>query len=257
MYILYLDESGNPEDWTQNRCFVLAGAAVFEGEIRKLTDDVEGFQDTYLPHVSVPIELHAGDIYKGKKRWRDETKEFRTNLMRTIYHTIRNQNYPWLVLFGAVVHESVPEPGSSDVLRWAFEEICGRFNQFLARQAQGFTPQKGLLILDQSGREKRYRELADSFQSDGVRLGYLGNIVDIPYFTGSQHTRMLQIADFVAYALFQYYENNSSEFLDMIGGRFDRPNRAAGGHPVGLSHLTRNPAGSNCGCPATHGKLGS
>ena len=34
MYILYLDESGNPEDWSQNRNFVLAGVAVFEGEIQ-------------------------------------------------------------------------------------------------------------------------------------------------------------------------------------------------------------------------------
>jgi len=121
--------------------------------------------------------------------------------------------------------------------------------------AQSARPEKGLLIVDQSGREKRYRELADSFRHEGVRLGYLGNVVDIPYFTHSHYTRMMQVADFVAYAVFQHYEHGLPDFLSLILERFDWPDRARRKRPVGLCHLTRNPAPSICTCPATHARL--
>jgi hypothetical protein len=256
VYLLYLDESGNPEDWTQNRFFVLAGVAVFEGEIRRLTQEVDALQHRFLPNLANPIELHAEHIYKGKGRWRNEDPRVRNQLMEAVYATISQQVYPGMVLFGAAVHDSAPQSGGADALHLAFEEVCGRFNQFLVRMAHhGADPEKGLLIVDQSGRDRRYRELADFFRHQGIRLGYLGNVVDIPYFTQSQHTRMLQIADFVAYAVFQYYERNLQDFLNLVLERFDWPGRASRRRPVGLCHLTRQPAPHACRCAATHTHL--
>lgn len=252
VYLSYLDESGNPEDWTQNRHFVLAGAAVFEGEISGLTEALDGIQKAFVPGVSDPIELHAHHISKGKGRWRQESEELRKDLLRSVYETIAHRRFPGVVLFGAAVHESSPQPGGKDGLHIAFEEVCGRFNQFLVRMARGPRPEKGLLIVDDSGRQKRYRQLSDSFRREGVRLGYLGNVVDIPYFTHAQHTRLIQVADFVAYAVYEYYEHQDSTFLDVILERFDWPERATRGRPVGLCHVTR--ASTRCDCPATHAR---
>jgi len=69
LYILYLDEYGNPDDWSQNRNFVLAGVAVFEGEIQRFTDAVDSVQSTFFPQVTTPFEFHAGHMNKGKARW--------------------------------------------------------------------------------------------------------------------------------------------------------------------------------------------
>ena len=38
MYLLYLDESGDPNSWQQYDTFVLAGVAVFEGAINQLVN---------------------------------------------------------------------------------------------------------------------------------------------------------------------------------------------------------------------------
>ncbi len=252
MYILYLDESGT-EDWSQHRHFVLGGAAIFEGEIDKLTGEIDGVQREFIPTVADPIELHAQHIHSGKGRWRRETKELREELMRSVYGTLGGKRNPGVVLFGTVVHESAPQ-GQDDALSLAFEDICGRFNQFLVRQAKRGQPEKGLLVLDR-GRETRYRQLADSFRSSGVRLGYLGNIIDVPYFTDSRHTRMIQVADFICYAIFQHYENGFSEYLQPILDRFDWPSPRQRKRPVGLCHFSRDPAPENCRCPATHGRL--
>lgn len=253
MYITYLDESGHHDDWTQNRHFVLAGVAVFEGEISGLTRAVNDIQGAFVPSVREPIEFHAHHIYKGKDRWRNVGEEQQAALLRAVYETIASQRFPGMVLFGAAVHESAPHPGGSDALRIAFEEVCGRFNQFLVRMARGGTPHKGLLIVDHSGRETRYLQLADSFRREGVRLGYLGNVVDIPYFAHSHHTRLIQLADFVAYAVYEYFEHENSTFLDIILDRFDWPERETRGRPVGLCHVTRDR--TPCSCPATHARL--
>ena len=228
---------------------------MFEGEIQGFTDAVDSVQSTFFPQVTTPFEFHAGHMNKGKARWRSETRERRDQVLRSTYSSIGNQTYPGVVLFGVNVHETAPEPAGPDALHLAFEEVCGRFNQFLVRLARGGRAQKGLVVVDQSGRDTRYRELADTFRRVGVRLGFLGNIVDIPYFTHSHHTRMMQVADFVAYAIFQDYENQFPDFLNLILDRFDWPERNLGRHPVGLCHLTRNLTAANCTCNATNGHL--
>ena len=37
MYILYIDESGDYNNWEENKNFVLAGVAVHEGQIGKIS----------------------------------------------------------------------------------------------------------------------------------------------------------------------------------------------------------------------------
>jgi hypothetical protein len=48
MYILYLDESGNPDD-PSDRHFVLGGAAVFERAAHFLTRALDEVQATHVP----------------------------------------------------------------------------------------------------------------------------------------------------------------------------------------------------------------
>lgn len=115
---------------------------------------------------------------------------------------------------------------------------------FLTRLYKVDRPNKGLLLMDQS-REKRYRELFADFKKQGTQFqAYLGNIIDIPYFAGRRDTRMMQLADFCAFAVFRYYERHDDLYFRMILPRFDR--RAPQDPPDGLKHLTREP----CSCKA-------
>lgn len=111
-------------------------------------------------------------------------------------------------------------------------------NTFLLRQHKAGRTSKGLLIIDQAHQE-RYRELLREFQISGTKHGYLGNVIDIPYFAGAQDTRMLQLADHCAYATFRYYEYDDLSHFTKVLPRFDK--RGFGLPPDGLKHITRLP----------------
>ncbi len=244
MYILYIDESEDPNSIGQaNNHFVLGGVAVFEGEIYNLSLQMEKVQSDFFPEIAVPLEFHAQHIYKGKDRWRREPEEKRQQFMEAVYHVISRNRFPNLVLFATAVHVSYPST-SEQVLDDAFEDICQRFNTFLVRQFNLGYPSKGLLVLDRSGRERRYRALLSRFRTQGTKYGYLGNVVDIPYFADSHHTRMLQLADFCAYAVFLHYEHRDSDHFQTILPRFDRRSPRSG--PDGLKHLIDMRIGCRC-----------
>lgn len=81
MYILYLDESGNPDD-PSDRHFVLGGAAVFERVAHFLTRSLDEVQTKYFPGLE-PIDFHAAEIRSGRasgeeSRRRSAKRSFRT-----------------------------------------------------------------------------------------------------------------------------------------------------------------------------------
>jgi len=234
VYLLYLDESGDPYSWDIYDTFVLGGVAIFEGELNKLADSLDGIQKRFFPNISIPLNLHASHIYNGKGRFRKMSRKNRAQLMREVYSIIADVKWPGLVTFATAIDVSWVEPGK-DACTGAFEEICRMFNGFLIRQYQAGYPAKGLLIVDPSGRETRYRECIADYRAHGTSWGYIGNIVDIPYFAGSKETRMMQLADFCAYAVFLHYERGIDDFFDMIYPQFEKKKD---GTLCGLSHIT-------------------
>lgn len=234
MYFLYLDESGDPYSWDKYDTFVLGGVAVFEGEINKLSSSVDEIQERFFPGIQVPLNFHASEIHNGKGRFRKMFRELRAQLMQDTYNVIADVNWPGLVPFAAAIDISWAGPGK-DACATAFEEICRMFNGFLMRQYRLGFPTKGLLILDPSGRETRYRECLADYRTHGTSWGYIGNIVDIPFFVHSKETRLIQLADFCAYAVFLHYERDEHEFFDIIHPRFERKED---GTVYGLSHIT-------------------
>jgi hypothetical protein len=243
VYILYLDESGDPGAWTtqaQNH-FVISGVAVHEGQISIIAEQLDQIQKLFFPDIHVPIAFHASDIRTGRDRFRQLAPEDRDRLLNQVYNVIHDARFPSIVAFATVMHISYVL-NSDQVLHDTFMDICQRFNTFLKRQFKAGFPDKGLLVIDQA-HEDRYRHLVADFQRSGTTYGYIGNIVDIPYFAGRRDTRMLQIADFCASAVYQHYEHNDSSFFRKIFIRFDRrtPDWLP---PDGLKHLTR----LNCNC---------
>ena len=245
MYVIYLDESGDPNGWNNNQDhFVLGGIAVHEGHIWHLGNILDDIQAEFFPDIPVPLKFHAVDIHNGRERFRSLTEIERQRMLDAIYDAVSQTCYPNAVLFATAMHISSVR-NSDQALRDTFEDVVQRVNTFLVRLHNQSNPQKGLLIIDRSqSTEARYRTLISDFRIHGTRYGYIGNIVDIPYFSQSSETRLLQLADLIAYAVFRYYERGDDQFLTRIMPRFDRRNP---NHPPdGLKHIIRTSEACRC-----------
>jgi hypothetical protein len=244
MHILYLDESGGPNSWNAQRNFVLGGVAVHEGQIYSITKDLNEIQEKYFPGISFPIELHVTPIRQGKGPYfKKMSKDAREELITDVFRVIKKQFFPSLIAFATSIDASAVK-NPTQVTHDCFEEVCQSFNLYLYHQYRKDDPKKGLLVIDR-GREKQYLQIFSEFKSSEEVQKYLANIVDIPYFTACRETRMLQVADFVANAVWRYYEHGIDQEMNLIIRKFYRGPRH---HPTsGLTHITSD---DTCGCYA-------
>jgi len=243
MYFLYLDESGSPNGWQTQDHFVLGGVAIHEGQVLGLANKLDDIQTAYFGELKVPIEFHAGDMKTGNKRWRSIPEKTREKIMDEVYDVIANAPFPTLVAFGTALHLSKAENTESGNLEIAFQDVCLKFNHFLVKAHKSGNTNKGLLIIDDA-HKRQFKDLINTFRKEGVKGVPIYNIVDIPYFSASQDTRMLQLADFCVYAVYRYYEKQDSTYLDKILPQFDRRDAM---HVDGLRHVIKSLA---CTCVA-------
>ncbi len=242
MYVIYIDESGDYNNWEENKNFVMAGVAVHEGQIDKISERLNMIQHDFLPELNVPISFHAVDIKNGKHAFKDLASETREEVLDRLYKVFNLFSFPNLVIYCTVMNVTYVKQDTK-VLDTVFGDLMTRFNTFLVRQHNSKHPTKGLSIIDQAHKEK-YRELFGQYRFGGTKYGQVNNIVDIPYFAGRKDTRMLQLADLLAYGVFQYYEHSKDKYFNIIKERFDK--RTKDGPPDGLKHFTQN----NCNCYA-------
>lgn len=238
MHLLYLDDSGcvgNPQD----KHLVLAGLAVPERSPHWFTKELDQVAKRVSPE-DTSIEFRGADIWGGKKGWRKIDRQVRNEAHRDALQVLgRSANAR---LFGVAIHKEGAAP--EDPMEYAFEQICNRFDRFLARLHKNKDTQRGLIILDDSAYETALQGLATNFRAEGHRWGVLRNIADVPLFVSSKATRMIQYADLVAYSLRRYYEYGDAKMFDLIKHRFD----AVGGVVHGLHHRVPSQDIGNCNC---------
>jgi len=247
VYLLYVDESGNEDD-PADKHFVLGGAAVYERVTFFVSRDLEEVQTRHFPG-NPPIEFHAQHIRAGKGFWRNVPEEKRGQVLDDASSVIANANDPGVVLFGAAIEKSATLYGEKAVER-ATEEICSRFDRYLSRRNNELgDPQRGLIIFSEGRFDKRAKLWVRGFRELGTRWGILRNLSDIPYFASVKDTRLLQIADFVAHAVFLMYERHDFSLIQKFLHRFDRKD----GILHGLRHYRSELVG-RCECPACHSR---
>jgi hypothetical protein len=242
VYILYLDESGTASDASY---FVLAGLAVFEREIYWYAQDVDAIQKKYLPDIDYPVEFHASplrqkDSDKVPEPFNRLTFNERRQLVKDMYQIIRNRKG---VLFGVAIEKawSVHE----EPYERAFEDLTSRFDLFLRRinATAGEHEQRGIIAVAESSYRRNLEILGERFRGGSTRWGQLRTISDVPFFLPAKNTRLLQLADFCANAIFGRYNAGLTTDFDIIAPRFDREETRI----HGLAHLTRD---HECQCLA-------
>lgn len=127
----------------------------------------------------------------------------------------------------------------------AFEDLVSRFDLFLRRinSQSGGPEQRGIIAVAESSYRDNLEVLVERFRGGGTRWGQVRALAEVPFFLPSKNTRLLQLADFCANAIYGRYNHGITRDLDIIAPRFDRQ----GDRIHGLVHLTRD---HECHCLA-------
>lgn len=240
MYLLYLDDSGSGGN-VQETHLVLGGVLIFERQIHWITQKLEELAKSISPSNPELIEFHASEIFNGRTNpWKGMSKEERRDVIIKVLKILVD-SHDTTSAFACAVHK--PSFSQTNPMEAAFEELCNRFDRHLGNMHQSGNTQRGLIILDESSHETHLQALAHDFQSLGTRWGVLRNIPEVRLFVDSKASRLVQLADHIAYAVFRRYEHGDTRFLDIILGKFVKQDSI-------LHSLKHKTTDFNCTCPS-------
>jgi hypothetical protein len=134
MYLLYVDESGDP-GLTGSQFLILGAAAIFEGKWLPLERDLHNLIDHYFPAPPKPSEIHLADLRKGRNEFRALTPIQRRNLLNEFCDLALNLLPTEFVLFAVIAdkhHWFANNAGRTgdDLYAEMFEDLSSRFDVF-------------------------------------------------------------------------------------------------------------------------------
>ncbi len=188
------------------------------------------------------VEFHASEIFARRRSpWRGMSREEAQGVIKGVLNVLRN-SYDTARAFACAIHK--PSYPNTDLMELAFEDLCSRFDLYLRQLRTQGDRQRGLVILDESAHETSLQRMARDFRTLGTQWGVIRNLAETPLFVDSRASRVVQLADHVAYATFRRYNASDAQYFDVISSKF----HAVDGVVHGLAHKqTTNPS---CMCIA-------
>jgi Protein of unknown function (DUF3800) len=227
MHILYVDESGDGGSTAgSTRHLVLCGVAMHEGQWRSLSRQLDDIQRSNFPTAGSFLEFHASEMRTGARAFRGLPRPARAKAIQEVYKSISGAR--GLTLFAAVIDKPsfiAKYQGKVDIYRGAFEGLSTMFDFFLKRkQHQADRVGRGIVVFDEArpSLSREIRRLLAEFQAGGTRWASLGCIIETAFFFDSRSSRLMQLADFAAYAVYRWYEQGDDSYLRTIYPKFDR-----------------------------------
>jgi hypothetical protein len=217
MHLLYLDHSGEVTDPDQFH-IVMAGIACFERQTHWISAELEKIAARFNPAEPAAIELHANPMITGNHGWKAYPQADRRLAVLDALR-VAAQSHKSNVLFGICKDKRAAR--SLDFVSECFEEICNRFDRYLGRLHKGGDTQRGIIIFDKASYETKVQGLATNFRTIGHSWGVIRNLSEVPLFLDSRASRLIQLADIIAWAIRRKHEKGESEFFDIIEHRFD------------------------------------
>lgn len=119
----------------------------------------------------------------------------------------------------------------------ALEQLVSRFDYFLLHYSpKSDKPSYGVLVHDNNQTVAlKHTKLVREFHRDGTLWNDATRIIDTPFFVDSSLTRMVQVADLVAYSFRRFVENGETDLFDRL---FVRADRMSNGQVVGVRHFS-------------------
>ena len=212
MYLLYLDESGHSHD-PNSEFFVLAGFSVFERQTHWLDAAIEPIAKRFNSINSSDIEFHGSPMRTGKDGWHGIPPSDRVQAVVDILSLLSNSQLK-VKVFASVIEKSLLAPDI--ILSQSFENVVTQFDNYLATLYLRKNPQRGLVILDKTSYERKLQALSHFFKHQGHANGKLRNLAEVPLFLDSKASRLIQMADLIAYWIFRYYQSSDDRGFNLI-----------------------------------------
>jgi Protein of unknown function (DUF3800) len=218
MYLLYADESGTTSDPTQI-FFVLAGLCIFETQGHQMAKELDKIAARFNPGEPSRVELHGSPMLNGRDFWRQFKLPDRIQAIKDSLEILA-KSHPSTRVFACVVRKSLISP--KDPVEFCFEQLSSRFDYYLRRLHRRNNPQRGIIIFDKSTVEATIQNLATDFKTVGHSWDIIRNLAELPLFIDSRASRLIQLADLVAYSVFRNYERKDPQFFSIFTNRLDR-----------------------------------
>ncbi|MEQ9425587.1 MAG: DUF3800 domain-containing protein [Cyclobacteriaceae bacterium] len=242
MHLLYLDDSGSIKNKSEDY-IVLGGISIFESQAYFLSNELDQLAQTIDPKKFNDIEFHASEIFSRRSwPWKEMKKDEAIGVIKAVLKIV-SDSYNSTNLFACAIHKD-SYPPQDEAMNVAFEDLCQRFDFYLSNLNSSGERQKGLLILDESSHETTLQNLANNFRQIGTQWGNIRNLADTPFFVNSKASRMIQIADHIAYSVFRRYNQGDAQYFDIISHRFYENDNVL----HGLAHKQK--IKRKCMCPA-------
>jgi hypothetical protein len=229
MHLLYCDESGSVTDVHQSH-FILAGISLFERQSFWIASELDKIAARFNPADPGSVELHGNAMLAGRKFWRQFPKEDRANAIKDALEVL-NASHKSNRVFVCAINKTLASP--QDPVELAFEQMASRFDLLLMRMHRNGDTQRGIIIFDKSTYESTIQNLATDFRTIGHSWGVVRNLAEVPLFLDSRASRLIQLADLIAYSAFKKYEKSDPQFFSIIENRLD----SEGGIVHGLYEL--------------------
>lgn len=229
MRLLFFDGSGSLAD----RHLVCAGVSIDEQAVLPLS----GAVDELMNKPQWPFagdELHTGPLMRGRGRNRSIPVPIRMQLFEAVLELLLASAEAGRISLHAVVHDNAQSTSSEDeaeIYRLLIDDWLR-----VARLAE--ITQRCLAIGDSSRLDRQIQQ--------AMRLSDFGeppplgrsNLLAPPLFVDSRDSRLVQLADFVAYWTYRAFERGDDEvFLQLLPA-------------FGDGRLRHETTRQNCECPA-------
>lgn len=198
MLLCFVDESFKSE-------FYGFGAVVADGDqTRALTMRMNALVEGLAEYEVEPrTEIHAHPVFHGKGTWERVPPRVRVKVFLDVVEAVRDVG-------ATVLLRGVPLPALrrlQDVRQYAerhspeqigFQHVLQRVDEIAKRRGQ-----HALVIADERDDRERHRERFAMYQAYGTPGTYmhtrLERLLDTVHFAPSHHSRMLQVADVLAF----------------------------------------------------------
>lgn len=259
LYLLFVDESGTHGG---SHAFVLGGMAIHEADAAQMQTELDRLVIRHLGSVPVNLEdyeLHATEMRNAKKPkagakgtqkisvWANEDRSLRTKLLREAYELVANfqpsdASKP-ITFFGVVLDAGFHSSWTAlQREQFAYEVLLNKFDMTMKGGSD-----KGLVIHDRRViAERDIQTWTSEWRTAAGSIGQLKNLADVPLFADSRASRLLQVADLVAYALYRRYEPGrmDTDAFQVLWSSFDEGSREL----HGCVHYTPSYGSGCCLC---------
>ncbi len=228
MYLLYVDESGDPGQ-NGSDYLLLGAAALFEGKWPHVNNDIQALIRKYFPNAPHPDEIHLADLKQGRNVFASLSSADRTNMIADFCSTVSNLLTNEISLFTVIADKrwwfarNAGKTGD-DLYAELFESLTSRFDLLLRRRFAEGSPNRGVIVADPHKQtlSQAIKQNHRVFQQHGHRWGSVRNIIETVFFLSSDESPGLQIADLCSYATWRLVNSDDDSIVSQISYAFDR-----------------------------------